>query len=325
MRPGDRLDLGHGGHEIGTREPLEQRVAPSVQGQPILLEDQCRHVAQQERGIVKVAQASQPGFLLVGFGILDQVGEQRFGQFGRVILGGRLQRVEQRRHGRRPAWLLQGGDRRGFSRPGDPRQPFQAGRRDTLWRCWTQIEGSDRLEPVEVEQEFAGGALPRHGPQSIQCSKAGLAGLVEQCRDPRPLLLVERRHQALPKALLCTVPDAADEAFQDGDAGQQHLVDDQPGRGALDQRAGMVIATPAQGIQPAGQAEPGPSVVGKLGEAVALTDEGQVPDALAAVVEIALEPGRWLQPQLVDQERRDRAGDVRTSSLSDLTRRGCTL
>ena len=222
--------------------------------------------------------------------------------------------MEQRRHGRGSARLLQGGNRGGFSRPGDPRQPLKARRRDAFWRRWTQIEGADRLEPVEVEEEFAGGALSRHGPQSIQCGKPGFAGLVEQCCDPRTLFLVERRNQALPKALLRPVSYAADKAFKDGDAWQQHLVDEQPGRGALDQRAGMVIATPAQRIQPSRQAKPGQSVVGKLGKAIALTDQDQVSNALAAVVEIALEPGLWLQPQLVDQKRRDRAGDIKISA-----------
>ena len=77
---------------------------------------------------------------------------------------------------------------------------------------------------------------------------------------------------------------------------------------------GMVIATPAQRIQPACEAEPGPSVVGKLGEAVALTDEGEMTKALAAMVEIALELDLGRQPQLVDQERRDRPGDVASST-----------
>ena len=55
--------------------------------------------AQQKRGIVEIAQTSQQGLLVGGFGILDQIRDQCFGQFGRVILRRRLQRVEQRRHG----------------------------------------------------------------------------------------------------------------------------------------------------------------------------------------------------------------------------------
>jgi len=115
-----------------------------------------------------------------------------------------------------------------------------------------------------VEEEFAGGALCWHSPQSIQRGKTGLAGLVEQCRNPCTLFFVERGHETLPKTLLRPVSYAADKAFEHSDTRQQHLVDDQPGRGALDQRARMVIATPAQRIQPSGQAEPGRSVVSKF-------------------------------------------------------------
>ena len=62
-------------------------------------------------------------------------------------------------------------------------------------------------------------------------------------------------------------------------------VDDQQRRGAFDQRARMLVTVPAQRIQPAGQAKPGRSVVGEFGEAVALTDKGEMAKVLAAMVE----------------------------------------
>ena len=314
MRPGDRIDLGHGGGKVGTRQPFEQCHAPLVQRQPVLLEDQRGHVAQQDRSIVEVAQASQPGFLFSGFGVLDQVGEQRLCQLGRIVLGRGLQGVEQRSHGRHPARLLQRGDRRRLSRAGDARQPLKARRRHALGRRRAKVKGADRLESVEVQEQLAGGALCRHRPQRIQRGKAGRAGFVEQRGDPGTLLLVERCHQAFPEALLRPVPDAADKPFEDADTRQQHLVDDQPGRGPLNQQARMVVATPAQRIQPSGQAEPGRSVAGELGEAVALADQGEMADALTAVVEIALELGFRLKPKLVDQESRDWARDVAISA-----------
>jgi hypothetical protein len=73
----------------------------------------------------------------------------------------------------------------------------------------------------------------------------------------------------------------------------------------------VVIATPAQRIQPAGQAKPSPSVVGKLGKAIALANQGEMAKTLAVVVELALEPSLWFQSELVDQKRRDRAGDIK--------------
>ena len=311
MRPGNRVDLRHGSDKIGTREPLEQRGTPLIQRQIILRDDQLGHVAQQDRGIIEVAQASQPDFLLGALGILDQVSEQRFGQFGRVILGGCLQRVEQRRHSRCPARFLQGRQSQRVCPRGRPAPAAPGSLPARLWAAtgagrrhgWRRAcRGAE-----EVRRKSAASARSAARPGRRGWT---LASLVEQGRNPRALLFVERCHQTVPQALLCPVPDAADKAFKDADAWQQHLVHDQPGRGALDQRAGMVVTAPAQCIQPSGQAEPGWSVVGKLGEAVALADQGQVAKALPAVVEIALEPGLWRQPQLTDQESRDRLRDI---------------
>jgi hypothetical protein len=131
-------------------------------------------------------------------------------------------------------------------------------------RRWTQIERADRIEPVEVMQEFAGRSLCRHGSQSVQSGKAGLAGFVEQLCNPLTLFLIESGNKTFPKALLRPVPDAADKAFKDADVGQKHLVYDQPGRGALDQRPEMIVATPAQRVKPPRQAK----LAGPLSEAL---------------------------------------------------------
>ena len=252
-----------------------------IQRQSVFFKDQLGHVAQQDGGIVEIAQASQPGLLVGGFGILDEIGDQRLGQFGGVILRCRFERMEQRRHGCRPARFLKGGDRGRLSRPRNPRQPLKGRGRNAPWRRWPQIERANGFEPVEMVQEFAGGPLGRHGSQGVQRGEAAFVAFIEQLGNALALFVVESRNKTFPKTLLRPVSDAADKAFEDADARQQHLVDDEPRRGALDQRAGVVVAAPAQSIKPSGQAKPGRSVVCEFREAVTLADQGEMPFALA--------------------------------------------
>jgi hypothetical protein len=163
-----------------------------------------------------------------------------------------------------------------------------------------------------------GGSLRRHGSQSVQRGKTGLVGFIEQIRNAFALLLTERRNKTFPKTLLCPVSDAAHKTFKDADARQQHLVDDKPRRGTLDQWAGMVVTTPAQCIKPSGQAEPSRSVISKFREAITFADQGEMAEALTVLeVKIAIEAGGFLQTKLADQESRDRTGDFDISARKD--------
>ena len=316
--PGDRIDLGHCGHEIVTGKPLEQGVAPLIQRQSVLFKDQLGHVTQQDRGIVEIAQASQPGLLVGGLGILDEIGDQRLGQFGGVILCCRFERMEQRRHGCRPARFLKGGDRGRFPRARDARQPLQARRRNALGRRRAQIERANGFEPVQVMQELARGPLDRHPPQSVQGSEVAFAAFIEQLGNALALFVVESHDKPFPKTLLRPVPDAAHKTFEDADARQQHLVDDKPRRGALDQRTGVVVAAPAQCIKPSGQTKPGTSVVSEFREAITLADQGEMAESLTVLkVKIAIEAGGFLQTELTDQESRDRTGDFDIGARKD--------
>ena len=206
MGPGNCIDLSYGRQKIVTGKPFKQSVAPLIQRQRILFKDQLGHVAQQNHGIVEIAQASQSGLLVGGFSIHDQIGDQRFGQFGRVILGCRPQRMEQRRHGCCPARFVKGGNSGWFSRTCNLRQPLQARRRNAFWWRRTQIECADCIEPVEVMQEFAGRSLSRYGSQSVQRGKPGLAGFIEQLRNAFTLFLIESRNNTFPKTLLRSIP-----------------------------------------------------------------------------------------------------------------------
>ena len=166
-------------------------------------------------------------------------------------------------------------------------------------------------------QEFAGGSLSWRGSQSVQRYKTGLTSFIKQLRNAFTLFLIESRDKTLPKALLRPVPNAADKAFKDADARQQHLVDDQPGHSALDQRPGLVIATPAQRIKPSGQAKPGRSIVGKFRKAITLTDQYKMAFALTPEVKITFEGRIFLQTKLVDQETRYRDGDFEIDAGKD--------
>ena len=128
----------------------------------------------------------------------------------------------------------------------------------------------------------------------------------------------ESHDKPFPKTLLRAVSDSAHKAFEDTDPRQQHLVDDEPRRGALDQRAGVVVAAPAQSIKPSGQAKPGRSVVCEFREAVTLADQGEMAEALTVVkVKIAIEAGGFLQTELINQESRDRTGDFDIGARKD--------
>jgi hypothetical protein len=91
----------------------------------------------------------------------------------------------------------------------------------------------------------------------------------------------QARAQEAPQAGLDALAQAGDEAFEHGGTGQQHFVFEQPGGGALEQRAGPLGAGPAQRIQPARQAVAGRRV-GEVAVAEAGLDFACVLDALSA-------------------------------------------
>jgi hypothetical protein len=93
---------------------------------------------------------------------------------------------------------------------------------------------------------------------------------------------------------------------------------------ALDQRAGVVVSTPTQCIQPSGQTKSGRSVVCEFHEAVTLTDQCEMAEALTVLkVKIAIKAGGFLQTELIDQESRDRTRyfDIGARKDADASRR----
>ena len=317
-RPGDRIDLGHRGYKIVTGKPLEQGFAPLIERQCVFFKNKLGHVTQQKCGNVEIAQTPQPGLLVGSFSVLDEVGDQRLGQLGGVILRCGFERMEQRCHGCCSARLLKGGNRGWLSSTCNPRQPLQARGRNALWRRRSQIERANGFEPVEVEEKFTGRPLSWHGSQTVQRGEPGLAVFIEQLRNALALFLVESGNKTFPKALLRPVADASDKALQNAHARQHHLVHDQPRRSPLDQGTGVIVATPAQRVKPSGQAKPGRSIVSKLGKAITLSDQGEMPNALAIfMIEITLEAWRGLQAELADQESRYGTGNSKLNTGED--------
>ena len=106
-----------------------------------------------------------------------------------------------------------------------------------------------------------------------------------------------------------TITDFPDQSLDDRDAGQKHLVGDQPCRRSIDQGARSIVPAPTQGIEPPGQPETCNGIVAEVGEAAVRPDEGQVPNAPASL-EIGFHAGRGLEGELLDHRRQDRRGDL---------------
>ena len=224
MRFGNCIDFSHCRLDVLTRKPFKQSIPPLIQRQCALCENQAGHVAQENGGIVEIAQASQSGSFVCGFGILNQIGDQRLSQLGRVILRCRLQRMKQRRHSCRSARLLKGRNGGWFSRTRDARQTLQACCRNASWRRRPQIKCTDRVEPVELQEEFTRRPLCRRGSEGIQGGKAGITGVIKQLCNPLTLLLIEGDNKPFPKTLLRPVPDSPAKAFKYAHTRQQYLV-----------------------------------------------------------------------------------------------------
>ena len=98
----------------------------------------------------------------------------------------------------------------------------------------------------------------------------------------------------------------ADQALECGDAGQQHLVRQQPGGRPIEQQPGAVISGPAQSIEPAGQPKAGGGVILQIAEPVAFTDHRDMAPALPAIA-IRVE-ARWRDLAELTSHGRDHRG-----------------
>jgi hypothetical protein len=217
--------------------------------------------------------------------------------------------VEERSNGCCSTGFLKGGDGGGLADARHPRKPFEGCGGDTSrWRR-PQIERPHRVEPIEVAVEFGRHAFRGDGPQRVQGGERGRVAGVEQPGDAHALVLAQAGDQMAPEPGARTIADSPDQSLDDRDAGQKHLVGDQPCRRSIDQGAGPVVTTPAQGIEPSGQTEPCHGIVAEVGEAAVRPDESQVPNTPASL-EIGIHARRGLEGELLDHRRQDRRGDL---------------
>jgi len=108
--------------------------------------------------------------------------------------------------------------------------------------------------------------------------------------------------KALPKAQGGTMAHAANQAFQCGNAGQQHLVGQQPGSRPVEQQARPIIACPAQDIEPPGQPEPGSRILLKIAKPILLANGRGVPLSLPTIA-VGIQARRLRLPELARHGR----------------------
>ena len=158
--------------------------------------------------------------------------------------------------------------------------------------------------------EFGRHALGGNCAQRVQGGERRRVPFVKQRGDACALVIAQTGDQIPPKPGARTIADSADQALEHRDARQQHLVGDQPGGRAIDQRGGSIITAPAQGVEPPRQPETRHRVVAKVREAAMRPDKREVPYA-SAPLKIRMHAGGGLKVQLFDHDRQHRRRDLR--------------
>ena len=119
-----------------------------------------------------------------------------------------------------------------------------------------QAVAADGIDALQVPQQLRRRAPLRRRPQVVQGGERRVIG-GDQRHELLPLLVGQGAGQAVPKPQGGAMAHAADQALERGDAGQQHLVRQQPGGGPVEQQPRTVVPGPAQHVEPAGQPEAG--------------------------------------------------------------------
>jgi hypothetical protein len=157
--------------------------------------------------------------------------------------------------------------------------------------------------------EFGRHALGRNGPQRGEGGERRRVSCIKQRGDARPLVIAQAGDQMPPQPRARTITDSANQSLEHRYARQQHLVGDQPGRSAIDQRAGPIVTAPAQGVEPSGQPEARHGVVAEVREAAVRPDKREVADATASA-ETGIDAGRGLKLELRNHGRQYRRRDL---------------
>jgi hypothetical protein len=149
---------------------------------------------------------------------------------------------------------------------------------------------ADGVDPLQMAQQFARRAPLRRGAEVIEGSERLVVG-GDQSHQFLPLLGGQGLGQTLPQPQSGAMAHSANEAFQRGDAGQQHLMRQKPGARPVEQQSRPIIPGPTQNVEPTGQPKAGGGVLLEVTEPILLANGGGVTPALPTVA-IGLQTGR---------------------------------
>ena len=292
------VDAGHGGLDVEPGDLLEQRGLPLGQGQIALVggHHMLADVAQHDGGGVEVAQRAQPGFAVRLLGLAEDVGCQGVEQFHRIVERRGFQRLEQSRQSGGAPRLLERSQVRRLGGAGAPRQASQRCGRQIRSGRQGQAVAADGFDALQMLQQFDRRPPPRGGTEIIELGERVVVG-ADQGDQLFLLLGGQSPGQTLPKAQRGAMAHAAGQAFQRGDAGEQHFVRQQPGGRPVEQQPGPVIARPAQDIEPPGQSEPGSGIILEVAKPILLADGRGVPPSLPTIA-VGIQARRLSLPEL---------------------------
>ena len=279
-RPGQAVDLGHGGFEGSFGHDRENRRPETAVGDSAV-EYQGADLAQGERRGIKVAQAAQARFPAFADRIDEHPGDQQVEQVEHVILCARFQRPDERQQGGEATFIRQPGDRLGLGGAGKARQGQDPGLRQEVGARQTGCNLPHVVQPLDRACQFSRALQGRPRPKPVH--RALPSALRHHQKGIEPFFLVGRDpgYQQVPQAAVGTDTDPGNGPFEHARPRQQHLVRHQPGRCLVKQDARPVGSGPAQRIEPA-QKLPTPGSIGKRPIAIAFPNfHGMVAAPLA--------------------------------------------
>lgn len=204
---------------------------------------------------VKVADGAQPGLFADLGRVGEQGGDNDVEQVEHVVLRRRFQRPhegDQRRHAplqRHPRHGLRFGDGR---EPGECRD---AAGRHMVDRRQARGQKPHLVEPADGAGQFGAAAQVGAVTQAIKRTGAASFAGDQQGIKLRPLLARHVAGESAPEPARGPGANAGYQALQGRRPRQEHLLYHRPGGRAVEQHARPVCARPAQGVEPASQAE----------------------------------------------------------------------
>jgi hypothetical protein len=278
------VDAGDGGFDIGARNLLEQRIPPahSRKRGVFVCHDKLAKITQHDSCGIEIAQRAQPGFAVCFFGKGEDIGCQRVEELDRIVERYGFEGLEQGREGGRAPWLVQRGQIGRLGGARTARQPRKRGRRHVSGRQHAWAVVANGIDALQMSQQLRRRSSSRRSAQIFQRGERS-ALRRDQRGELLPLRVGQSAGQAVPQTQGRAIAHTADQTLQRGDAGQQHLVRQQPSGCPVEQQPRAVIPSPAQYIEPAGQPKAGGGVLLQVAESVAFADYRDMTPALPPV------------------------------------------